>query len=280
VAPLRPGRAFMADYFAASLVHLRAGRYSPQGLANTAVALALLDCRPPPLWAAAFLRAAGAALPRGSPRDLASTLWALAMLDVRPPPEWGASLLGAAAVPGMSAGQLGGVLWALARLELQPGEEWVAAFHQRAREVSVPLHGGGGSGGGAAHGGGGGGGAAHRGGGSDGGSLGGGGGPLGLHGAHVGGGISFAHGDAEAAPAAAAAARGGYYTFSAGSRFSPVILEGLTAWAGAPGRLSLGPLLGADLAASGGGGGAPEPQHASAAADFAMAALGGSNCAG
>jgi hypothetical protein len=205
----------MADYFEASLAHLRAGAYGPQGLANTAVALALLEARPPPEWAAAFLAAARAALPRGGPRDTASTLWALAMLDVRPPAEWAGALLGAAAVPHYSVEQLASVLWALARLELQPGDAWVAAFHERLRGLSaagVDAIGLGGTP--AAHG------PGHSSSGSGSGST------------------SGAHANGHAAAAAAASAGA---PSAGGSPFSAAILEGLTAWAGAPGRLALGP---------------------------------------
>jgi hypothetical protein len=232
-APPWPGRAFMADYFAASAAHLEAGRAAPQGLANTAVALATLDCRPPAAWEAAFFRAAEQLLPSFSPRDVASTLWALAVLDVRPPAGWMQQLLASMPVLEMSAAQLSGVLWALARLEVQPGGAWVRAFVQRTREVSAALEG---AGAGANT-------APLRQAVANTGDV-----PVGVNGHHSIGSsssrsssITSTHTNGSSStntltPTSSSSGSGN----GASNAFSAVILQGLTAWAGASGRLDLG----------------------------------------
>eukprot|EP00878_Enallax_costatus_P017475 GHUV01018356.1.p1 GENE.GHUV01018356.1~~GHUV01018356.1.p1 ORF type:complete len:890 (+),score=363.92 GHUV01018356.1:326-2995(+) len=107
--------------------------YSPQSLANTVGAMAMLHYQPPKAWSRAFLAASEQLLPAFSARDFAYCIWALAMLDIQPPQLWLDEFLVQLRqhIPTMVSSELSATIWAVAKLNHKPGVDWMQRFLDR-----------------------------------------------------------------------------------------------------------------------------------------------------
>uniref|UniRef100_A0A383VCV1 FAST kinase leucine-rich domain-containing protein n=1 Tax=Tetradesmus obliquus TaxID=3088 RepID=A0A383VCV1_TETOB len=92
--------------------------FTPQGLANSAWALATLRVNPGPRLTAQLLQSSGAAMRKFKPVELAQLGWGLAVLRVRAPEPWVAAWRGAVAavIDKLNPQGVSMVLWAAARI--------------------------------------------------------------------------------------------------------------------------------------------------------------------